>query len=164
MDIIAVNSQLQSDGAAVIAGRQCFQIQQALEGAGLFVGKLRHAEQLAVGTALTAGGLLNDITVLVVDGDIKITPSYSNGIDICYGTGSQIDILNGEDVAMSETLIVLGNINGDAVVDVLDASEIEKASNDNSILEGHYETAADINSSGKIDILDYQAAVNKALS
>ncbi len=104
--------------------------------------------------------------ILVVDGDIKITPSYSNGVDNCYGTGSRIDILNGEDVVMSETLIVLGDINGDAVVDVLDVAEIEKASNDdfNGITSYESELAADVNRDEFIDEYDYQAAVNKALA
>ena len=78
VDVIAIDGQLQSDGAAVITGRQCFQIQQTLEGAGLFVDKLRHTEKLAVGTALAAGGLLNHLAVFVVDGDL-------NGVGVAVG-------------------------------------------------------------------------------
>ena len=102
--------------------------------------------------------------IFTVNGDIRVTPSYSNGTEKCYGSGTLVELLNGDNVAFSQTIVVYGDVNGDAVIDVLDVAEIEKVSNANSVLEGYYKTSADINSSGKIDILDYQAAVNKALS
>ncbi len=108
---------------------------------------------------------LNTLDNIVnVDGDILVTPSYSTEDVDCYGTGTSIIYTNGGFPWLRQNIIVYGDINGDGVVDVLDASEIERASNGNSVLEGHYESAADINSSGKIDVLDYQAAVNKALA
>ncbi len=104
--------------------------------------------------------------ILVVDGDIRVTPSYSTENINCYGTGSRIDIMNGEDVAMSETLVVLGDVNGDAVVDALDVAEIEKVSNDSFSLSYTCisEFASDVNRDEFLDEYDYQAVVNKALS
>lgn len=104
--------------------------------------------------------------IITVDGNINVTPSYSTvGIN-CYGTGSMVDILNGDEIVMSEMIIVLGDINGDAVIDVLDVAEIEKASNANlnGITSYEGELAADVNRDEFIDALDYQAAVNKALA
>ncbi len=104
--------------------------------------------------------------IITVDGDINVTPSYSTVDMNCYGTGSVVDILNGEVVVMSETIIVLGDINGDAVIDVLDVAEIEKASNENfnAITSYERELAADVNRDEFIDEYDYQAVVNKALA
>ncbi len=104
--------------------------------------------------------------IITVDGNINVTPSYSTvGIN-CYGTGSMVDILNGDEIVMSEMIIVLGDITGDAVIDVLDVAEIEKASNANlnGITSYEGELAADVNRDEFIDALDYQAAVNKALA
>lgn len=111
---------------------------------------------------------LNNINTLknifTVNGDVRVTPSHKNGAENCYGTGTVVELLEDDNVAFTQTIVVFGDVNGDGIIDVLDASEIEKASNNNSALEGHYEAAADINSSGQIDVLDYQAAVNKALA
>ena len=102
--------------------------------------------------------------VFTVNGDVRITPSHKNGADNYYGTGTVVELVEGDNVAFTQTLVVFGDVNGDGIVDVLDACEIERASNDNSALEGHYEAAADINLSGEIDVLDYQASINKALA
>ncbi len=111
---------------------------------------------------------LNNINTLknifTVNGDVRVTPSHKTKADNYYGTGTVVELLEGDNVAFTQTLVVFGDINGDGIVDVLDASEIEKVSHNNSVLEGYYEAAADINSSGKIDVLDYQASVNKALA
>ena len=104
--------------------------------------------------------------ILVVDGDIRVTPSYSTENINCYGTGTRIDIMNGEDVAMSETLVVLGDVNGDGVIDVLDVAEI-KMNSDDICVDGSSdakELAADVNRDDFIDEYDYQAVVNKALA
>ncbi len=104
--------------------------------------------------------------IITVDGDILVTPSYSNGDIDCYGTGTQIVIMNQGFPRLAQNIIVYGDINGDGVVDVLDVSKIEKVSNGNSgeFSENFYEMAADTDGSGKIDVNDYQAAVNKALA
>ena len=104
--------------------------------------------------------------IFTVDGDIRITPSYSTDTEACYGSGTIVEIMNGEDVALTQTIVVYGDINGDGVVDVLDVSRIEKESNGNSeeFSEYAFRAAADIDASGSIDAGDYQAAVNKALA
>ena len=104
--------------------------------------------------------------IFAVDGDIKVTPSYSTENEACYGSGTIVEIMNGDDVALSQVIVVFGDINGDGVVDALDVSRIEKESNGNTSKFSEYalEAAADIDRSGRIDALDYQAAVNKALA
>ena len=104
--------------------------------------------------------------IVTIDGDIRVTPSYSTDNEVCYGSGTLVEILNGDDVALSQVIVVFGDINGDGVVDALDVSRIEKESNGNTSEFSEYalEAAADIDRSGRIDALDYQAAVNKALA
>ena len=104
--------------------------------------------------------------IFSVDGDVRVTPSYSTDTENCYGSGTIVEIMNGEDVAITQWIVVYGDINGDGVVDALDVSRIEKESNGNTSEFSEYalEAAADIDRSGRIDALDYQAAVNKALA
>lgn len=93
-----------------------------------------------------------------------VTPSHSYQNNCWYGTGSQLQIQDAD--ALTETtytLIVEGDINGDSVVDVLDASGVEQATNSHKELTGNYYLAGDSNCDGVIDIADYQAVVNYAL-
>ncbi len=110
---------------------------------------------------------LNTLDSIVnVDGDILVTPSYStDGVD-CYGTGTLIIYMNGGFPWLGQNIVVYGDINGDGVVDALDVSKIEKASNGNSKeFDNKYcKIAADTDGSGSIDAIDYQTAVNKALA
>ena len=113
---------------------------------------------------------LNNINTLdnifTIDGDIRVTPSYSTDTETCYGSGTVVEIMNGDEVALTQRLVIYGDINGDGVVDALDVSRIEKESNGNSAEFSEYalQAAADIDKSGSVDELDYQAAVNKALA
>ncbi len=104
--------------------------------------------------------------IFTVNGDIRVTPSYSTDTETCYGSGTVVEILNGDEVALTQTIVVYGDINGDGIVDVLDVSKIEKEANGNStgFTEKHFEMAADTDDSGSIDVADYQSAVNKALA
>ncbi len=106
--------------------------------------------------------------IINVNGDIEIYPSYTTGNNDCHGTGTIILVMNGEEhTNLGFTIIVYGDINGDGVVDALDVSEIEKVSNghkDFPETDMQYKYAADIDDSGTIDVIDYQAAVNKALA
>ena len=113
---------------------------------------------------------LNNINTLdnifTVDGDIRVTPSYSTDTETCYGSGTVVEIMNGDEVALTQTIVVYGDINGDGVVDALDVSRIEKEANGNSKEFSEYalQAAADIDGSSSIDVADYQSAVNKALA
>lgn len=102
--------------------------------------------------------------IFSVDGDIRVTPSYATDTQNCYGTGSIVEILNGDEVAIGLTLVVQGDINGDGVVNVIDLSEIEQAVNGHKDIADTYSVAADANRDETFDITDYQTAVNIALS
>lgn len=59
-----------------------------------------------------------------------------------------------EQVAVIKLEFVLGDVNGDGGLDVLDGVEVMRAAADLMILEGDAKLAADTNSDGKVDILD----------
>ncbi len=120
--------------------------------------------KLSIKTTITGS---NSITDLIKVGD-KAThyalPSYSNGKEDFYGTGSSVVVyLNGEPDSVFN-LVVYGDLNGDSVCDVLDCAEIEKAANKQITLSGNTFAAADMNNNNKIDARDYQNAVNKSLA
>ncbi len=102
--------------------------------------------------------------IFSVDGDIRVTPSYSTDTQNCYGTGSIVEILNGDEVALGLTLVVHGDINGDGIVNVIDLVEIERAVNGHKEITDVYAFAADTNRDEAVDITDFQTAVNLALS
>ncbi len=101
---------------------------------------------------------------LIVDGDIELTPYSTTAGQDCYGTGTTLDIYNDGVVADSYTLVVYSDVNADGVVDVLDVRAIERVSNGKRQFLDLFKIAADTNQNGSIDSLDYQQAVNHALS
>lgn len=101
-----------------------------------------------------------------IDSDYAcVTPSYTEGGLACYGTGSKVTFgIKGDEYAES-TLVVYGDINGDGVVDALDASAVALASSGRGgFNDDIYEIAADTNRDDEINIDDYQAVVNKLVS
>ena len=93
-----------------------------------------------------------------------ITPSHSYQNNCWYGTGSQLQIQDADaSTEIIYTLIVEGDISGDSVVDVIDASATEQVVNGHKELSGDYFLAGDSNRDEVIDIADYQQVVNFAL-
>ena len=61
-------------------------------------------------------------------------------------------------------IVVEGDINGDGVINVLDASIAELASNSHAELEGCFFLAANLDTEEGINAKDYSAVLNKALA
>jgi hypothetical protein len=83
---------------------------------------------------------------------------------VCYGTGSVIEIYDGETLVDRYSVIISGDTNGDSVCDALDAAQVALVSSGNKTISGAYKMAADGNGDNIVDINDYQAIVNKAVS
>ena len=120
--------------------------------------------KLSIKTTETQTTNINDLIKFSEYSTHYTVPSYSNGKEDFYGTGSTVIVyLNGKPESVFN-LVVYGDLNGDSVCDVLDCVEIEKAANKHTTLSGNTFSAADMNSNNKIDSRDYQNAVNKALA
>ena len=90
--------------------------------------------------------------------------SHISGDNEFLGTGSIVTVFDGNDISSEYTVIVEGDTNGDSVCDVLDTLSVAKVSNGHTSFDGAYAIAADSNQDEVIDINDYQAIVNKAVS
>ncbi len=107
----------------------------------------------------------NGIFTYVDDAYAYVSPSYTQGEVQCYGTGSILAFRYDGSDAFENTLVVYGDINGDGVVDALDASAVALASSGRGgFNDDIYETAADTNRDDEITVEDYQAVVNKLVS
>ena len=86
---------------------------------------------------------------------------------IYTGTGSTLTFVktvNGVALPVyTLSLVVKGNVNGDGVVDALDAMAVELAANNNASLNGLFFAAGDVTSDGAIAVADYSAVVNTAV-
>lgn len=81
-----------------------------------------------------------------------------------YGTGSIVEIYDGDTLVDSYTMVVDGDTNGDSVCDALDAAQVAMVANGTRTIEGAYEIAGDSNDDKVVDINDYQAIVNQVVS
>ncbi len=96
--------------------------------------------------------------------NFELVPSYVCDGNDYFGTGSVYKLYEDGNVVGSYTVIMKADINGDGVVDALDASGVEKQLNNNSEITGDFYFAADSNRDTVVDIVDYQTAVNMAIS
>lgn len=80
------------------------------------------------------------------------------------GTGSCVKLTDGENVLDEAMFILTGDLNGDGVCDVLDASTAQLAATGKITLEDHFNIALDSNADGEINTVDYQTVINQVLS
>lgn len=110
---------------------------------------------------------VNDVTDILGLSESAVAvaeASYIYGNTEFYGTGTTITVFDGNKYIGEFTLVVNGDINGDSVCDALDASQLALASSGHKALSGAYALAADSNSDDVVDIIDYQAVVNKIVA
>lgn len=111
--------------------------------------------------------LCNDLCEIIStssDYEVYVDGSPATASTGYYGTGSIVEIYDGDTLVDSYTMIVNGDTNGDSVCDALDAAQVALVSSGNKTISGAYEMAADGNGDNIVDINDYQAIVNKAVS
>lgn len=115
----------------------------------------------------SSGELCNDLSEIFStssDYEVYIDGSPATDSTGYYGTGSVVEIYDGDTLVDSYTMIVNGDTNGDSVCDALDAAQVALVSSGNKTISGAYQMAADGNGDNIVDINDYQAIVNKAIS
>ncbi len=99
--------------------------------------------------------------------NVEIIPTYTADETKSYGTGSVVKVFtpDGTKVLKEYIIIVYGDVNGDGVVDAIDAQAINICANNKGELSyDYYSKAADIDGSYDIDVSDYQAVVNKIVA
>ena len=115
-------------------------------------------------TSLCASSDITEILNLSDSAVAVARASYVYGDLELYGTGTFITIFDGNEYIGDFLLIVDGDVNGDSICDAIDAFYVAQASNGLRELDDVYELAADSNADNIIDVFDYQAVINKAVS
>ena len=119
-------------------------------------------KKLVVGVKL--GATVNDDLFKATTEGYTVTYTNTSGENI--GTGTVVNVLNSDkEVVASYPVVAYGDLNGDAVIDVLDVTLCERFSNDNlssDYGEATFEAARLVNES-LVDVNDYSALVNIAL-
>lgn len=104
--------------------------------------------------------------VTVKDGyNIDVTYSHQiNGLNYC-GTGTTIDVYDDYgNFVITYTLVVNGDVNGDSIVDVLDATNTERMATDALTFDEAQAYAANGTAIETVDATSYQYVLNKALA
>ncbi|MBO5065367.1 MAG: hypothetical protein J6D06_04555 [Clostridia bacterium] len=87
-----------------------------------------------------------------------------NGVEL-YGTGSVVNMYNNNgELEGAYTVVVNGDLDGDAVCDVLDVAKAERMANSHESSDVAQIYAANGCVSDKIDVSSYQNVVNTALN
>ncbi len=107
---------------------------------------------------------LDNIVEFDSNGYYVAIPSQATNNSQFLGTGSSIIVYADGIPKVTFDMVVYGDVNGDSTCDALDCARIILHNYDVRELEGVYLSAADYDSSGKVDDIDYQAAVNRALA
>lgn len=94
---------------------------------------------------------------------VMAIPSLITSNTNYYGTGSVLYFFRNGSLVYTYNVVVYGDVNGDSVVDVLDAAMVELTSSGLRTLQGNYSLAADFASDGTVDTSDYQQVINLVL-
>lgn len=121
-------------------------------------------DNFIIRTSVQSADDVADILGLSESAVVVATASYMHGDIELYGTGTVITVFDGDKYIGDFTLVVEGDTNGDSVCDALDAWQVGLVSSGKAELTDAYALAADNNADDTINIIDYQAIVNKAVS
>lgn len=94
---------------------------------------------------------------------VMAIPSIVSADSNYYGTGSVIYFFRKGTLVYTYNVVIYGDVNGDSVVNVVDASITQMASVNKTTLEDFYLLAADFESNGEVGTADYQQVLNLAL-
>ncbi len=147
IDIDSFNRPLLN--AEIIFAVEKSELEKALEGTGVSVGKLADETEVVIVPTVSGNVAMTEAELAEMLGD-DITIISNNGI---IGTGSKI-IVGGQEVEIA----VKGDIDGDGIATVFDALMVKKALAENSFTENDIrEFAGDIDGEGVTDSADVDA-------
>lgn len=81
-----------------------------------------------------------------------------------YGTGTTFDYVQDDGTIQEYDVVVKGDVDGDGVLDVIDAFIVQQASNQFKELSDIEQNAADLTGDSEVTVEDYSATINLALS
>ncbi|MBO5434080.1 MAG: hypothetical protein J6A43_08470, partial [Clostridia bacterium] len=94
---------------------------------------------------------------------VMAIPSAMSSKANYYGTGSVLYFFRNGSLVYTYNVVVYGDVNGDSVVDVLDAAMVQLANSGLRILQDNYLLATDFANDGTVDASDYQQVINLVL-
>ncbi|MBR4830243.1 MAG: hypothetical protein IKZ96_00535 [Bacilli bacterium] len=106
---------------------------------------------------ITVGTTVENFTSNITLGDgyrVEVDSKTVNGKQVLY-TGGKVRILQGNVVVAEFTNVVVGDVNGNGTIDIIDYIRIMKDIMDTEKLTGAFGKAADVNGNNSIDIIDY---------
>lgn len=108
-------------------------------------------------SSIKAGTTLADFTSHIKLNDnytIKVDTKQVDDKELLY-TGGKTKIYKNNELYAEYTNVVIGDVNGNAIIDIIDYIRIMKDIMEIQKLSGPYLKAADVNQNGSIDIIDY---------
>lgn len=108
-------------------------------------------------SSIKAGTTLADFTSHIKLNDnytIKVDTKQVDDKELLY-TGGKTKIYKNNELYAEYTNVVIGDVNGNAIIDIIDYIRIMKDIMETQKLSGPYLKAADVNQNGSIDIIDY---------
>lgn len=117
---------------------------------------IRYIENIAPNSIANEAGLLARVK-LAGDVAANVTTATQASKSGHYGTGSRVEIKNGDVLLVTYFVVINGDVNGDGAVDAFDALEVDLADKTAHYMGDVYDDAADSNKDGIIDATDYAA-------
>lgn len=93
---------------------------------------------------------------------VEVEYKEVNGKKLLY-TGGKVKIYKDDKLYSEYLCIIRGDVNGNAIIDIIDYIRIMKDIMNTSKLSGVYYKAADVNQNGNIDIIDYIRIMKKIM-
>ena len=110
------------------------------------------------GVPINTSGDLSDY-VYAVAGELKVTPSKDGRI----GTGTKVELIAGGETVEEYTVIIAGDLNGDALVDYTDLIMFDEYISYASSFDDTQQLAAELNGDDQLnaaDLIDFDAYLN----
>ncbi len=115
---------------------------------------VRYIEGIEPNSIPTVESLLEKVKVT---GNAAVKPVVTASKAGAYGTGTRVELKNGDELLATYFLVIYGDVNGDGAIDAFDAIEVDNDYHTAYYIGDVYDDAADIDHNGIIDSEDYSA-------
>ncbi len=95
---------------------------------------------------------------------IRVVNSRGGNINrAVLATGDKVQLILGGRVLDEKTIVVLGDVSGEGIINVQDVKKVLNDSINKTNLKGVYALAADVNGNGKVDVPDVKKVLNVSI-